>query len=101
MPDLQITAGYGIAVTDADGNFLLRDLPAGDLTITLVPVQPLPKEIKVPSGRVHMPADPIQIHGAHIVITNPDLVQFLIGKTAKEVREEGFAAAARRRQLNQ
>ena len=102
MPDLQITAGYGVATTDKNGEFLLRDLPSGDLTITLVPVQPLPAGIKVPSGRVHMPAEPVQIQGAKIVISNPDLVQFLIGKTAKQVRDEGVAAAAAaRRQMNQ
>src|SRR5262249_21257350 len=37
LAGVQITAGYGIAKTDENGNFLLRDLPAGDLTVTLVP----------------------------------------------------------------
>jgi len=101
MPDLQITAGYGIATTDRNGEFLLRDLPSGDLTVTLVPIQPLPQGFKVPSGRVHLPQEPIQVQGATIVISNPDLVQYLIGKTAKQLRDEGMAAAAARRQMNQ
>jgi SdrD B-like domain len=90
MADIQMTAGYGIAKTDAYGNFLLRDLPAGDLTITLVPLRPLPEGMKVPSGSVHMPGEPIQIQGATIVISNPDLVPYLVGKTAAQVRDDAL-----------
>jgi hypothetical protein len=87
MAGIQLSAGYGIAVTDEKGNFLLRDLPAGDLTITVVPVKVLPADMKVPSGNVRMPAEPIQVQGATIVISNPDLVPYLVGKTANEVRD--------------
>ncbi len=90
MADIQITAGYDIAKTDANGNFLLRDLPAGDLTITLVPLRPLPEGMKVPSGAVHMPAEPIQVQGASIVISNPELVPYLVGKSAAQVRDEAL-----------
>jgi SdrD B-like domain len=86
MADIQISAGYGVVKTDANGNFLLRDLPAGDLTITLVPLQVLPEGMKVPAGAVHMPPEPVQIQGATIVISNPELVPYLVGKTAAEVR---------------
>jgi hypothetical protein len=90
MAGIQLSAGYGIATTDENGNFLLRDLPAGDLTITVVPARPLPPDMKVPSGNVHMPADPIQVQGATIVISNPDLVPYLLGKTADEVRDSAL-----------
>src|SRR5262249_56363442 len=83
-------AGYGIAISDEKGNFLLRDLPAGDLGVTVVPVKPLAPGMKVPSGTVHMPAEPIQVQGATIVISNPDLVPYLVGKTAEEVRDEAL-----------
>lgn len=86
MPGIQLSAGYGIVTTDENGNFLLRDLPAGDLGIAVVPVKPLPEGMKVPSGVVHMPAEPIEVHGATIVISNPDLVPYLVGKTADEVQ---------------
>jgi hypothetical protein len=75
---VQITAGHGVARTDENGNFLLRDLPAGELTVTLVPVKDLPEGMKVPVGQVKMPADPIQVQGATIVIGNPDLAPYLV-----------------------
>ncbi|HEV7521449.1 MAG TPA: SdrD B-like domain-containing protein [Candidatus Angelobacter sp.] len=75
---VQITAGHGVAKTDENGNFLLRDLPAGDLTVTLIPVKDLPEGMKVPVGQVKMPAEPIQVQGASIVIGNPELAPYLV-----------------------
>jgi hypothetical protein len=75
---VQITAGHGVAKTDENGNFLLRDLPAGELTVTLVPVKDLPTGMKVPVGQVKMPAEPIQVQGASIVIGNPELAPYLV-----------------------
>jgi hypothetical protein len=87
LAGVQLTAGYGVSKSDENGTFLLRDLPAGDLTITLVPVQSLPEGMKVPSGVVRMPAEPVQVQGATIVISNPDLVPYLVGKSAGQVRD--------------
>jgi hypothetical protein len=78
LAGVQITAGYGIAKTDENGNFLLRDLPAGDLAVTLVAVKDLPPGLKVPSGQVRMPPEPIQVQGASIVISNPELAPYLV-----------------------
>lgn len=78
LAGVQITAGYGTVKTDENGNFLLRDLPAGDLTVTLISAKDLPEGMKVPSGQVKMPADPIQVQGASIVISNPDLAPYLV-----------------------
>ncbi|HEX4604937.1 MAG TPA: SdrD B-like domain-containing protein [Candidatus Angelobacter sp.] len=78
LAGVQITAGFGVARTDENGNFLLRDLPAGDLTVTLIATKDLPEGMKVPSGQVKMPADPIQVQGASIVISNPDLAPYLV-----------------------
>ena len=83
LAGVQITAGYGTAKTDENGNFLLRDLPAGDLTVTLVPVKELPAGMKVPLGQVKMPAEPIQVQGATIVISNPDLAPYLVDAPKK------------------
>jgi hypothetical protein len=91
MAGIQLSAGYGVVTSDENGNFLLRDLPAGELTITVVPVKTLPPDMKVPSGVVRMPADPIQVQGATIVISNQDLVPYLTGKTAAEVRDAALA----------
>jgi hypothetical protein len=78
MAGVQITAGFGVAKTDENGNFLLRDLPAGDLTVTLVPVKELPAGMKMPAGQVKMPPEPIQVQGATIVISNPELSPYLV-----------------------
>jgi SdrD B-like protein len=78
LAGVQITAGYGVVKTDENGNFLLRDLPAGDLTVTLVSAKELPAGMKVPSGQVKMPAEPIQVQGATIVISNPELAPYLV-----------------------
>ncbi len=93
MAGIQLGAGNSNTITDRNGSFLLRDLPAGDLTITVLPVKPMPEGMKVPSGKVHMPAEPIQVQGATIVISNPDLVPYLIGKTAQEVRDAALHPA--------
>jgi hypothetical protein len=87
LADAQITAGYGVVKTDNDGNFLLRNLPAGNLTITLVPLKPLPQGLQLPTGPVKMPPEPIQVEGATIVISNPELVPYLTGKSAEQVRD--------------
>ena len=91
MAGIQLQAGPAFAVSDKDGRFLLRDLPAGDLTVTVVPVKPLPPGMQTPAGAVHMPPEPIQVQGATIVISNPDLVPYLIGKTAQEVCDSALA----------
>ena len=82
LAGVQLTAGRGTVKTDDNGSFLLRDLPAGDMTITMVPVKPLAAGLKVPSGVVHMPAEPIQVQGATIVIANPELAPYLTDSAA-------------------
>lgn len=74
---VEITANRAVAKTDANGNFLLRNLPAGRLTVTIVPTKPIPEGMKLPSGQVDLPADPIQVQGATIVISNAELLPFL------------------------
>jgi hypothetical protein len=78
LAGVQLTAGTKIAMTDENGNFLLRDLPAGDLSVTVVARKPLPAGMTAPSGRVRMPEEPIHVQGATILITNPDLLPYLI-----------------------
>ncbi len=96
MPGIHLRAGKSTAVSDEHGNFLLRDLPAGDLTIEVVPVRTMPDGMQAPSGKVHLPAEPIQVQGATIVIGNPDLVPYLVGKTAQEVRDDAVAQISKK-----
>jgi hypothetical protein len=72
-----IIAGPSSSMTDKEGNFLLRNLPAGDLNVTIRPVKAVPAGINIPTGAVKLPAEPVQIQGATIVITNADLLPYL------------------------
>jgi hypothetical protein len=77
LAGVQIKAAQSIVKTDEAGNFLIRNLPAGKVTVSLVPVQPVPEGMKLPSGEVNLPADPVQVQGASVVISNPELVPYL------------------------
>ncbi|HET9741980.1 MAG TPA: SdrD B-like domain-containing protein [Terriglobales bacterium] len=77
LAGVQINADHKTVTSDADGSFLLRDLPAGDLTVTVVPFYQVPPNVKIPAGKVHMPTDPIQVEGAKIVIS-PELLPYLL-----------------------
>jgi hypothetical protein len=37
----------------------------------------VPEGLKLPAGEVNLPADPIQVQGASVVISNPELVPYL------------------------
>jgi len=78
LAGVQLTADHNVVTTDTEGRFILRNLPAGDLLVTLLPVRPLPPGMQVPAGTVPMPKGPIQIDNAVIVITNPALLQYLL-----------------------
>lgn len=77
LAGVQITADHLAVTTDSEGRFVLRDLPAGELVVTLVSVKPLPPELHVPAATVRLPMESIQIKDAEIVITNPQLLQYL------------------------
>ena len=77
LAGVQIAAGPATATTDADGKFLLRNLPAGEVNVTVTPVKPVPAGMNIPSGVVKLPAEPVQVQGATIVITNSELLPYL------------------------
>jgi hypothetical protein len=81
---VKLTAANATAITDADGKFLLRDLPAGEFTLIVVPDHPLPANLKAPSGTVRLTKEPQQIQGATIVISSPELAQYLVPEAAKK-----------------
>ncbi len=86
VPGITIMAGDIRTQTAADGSFLLRNLPAGDLVVTIAPVKALPQGMTLPKGAVHLPDEPIEVHDATIVISNPDLLPYLVGKTVEQIR---------------
>ncbi|MGH9523685.1 MAG: SdrD B-like domain-containing protein, partial [Terriglobales bacterium] len=80
LAGVHLAAGGSEATTGSDGAFVLRNLPAGELTVTLVPAAKLPDNLKLPAGRVQMPAEPVQIQNATIVLSNRELVPYLVRK---------------------
>jgi hypothetical protein len=70
--------GNTSVTTGTDGSFIVRDLPAGPLTLSTMPSRPLPPDLSGPSGKINLSADPIQIENVTIVISNPVLLQYLL-----------------------
>ena len=78
LAGIQLAIDHAVTTTDAEGSFVLRNLPAGDLVLTIVPASPLPAGLAVPAAKIKLPRDPIQIEGATVVISNPDLLNYLL-----------------------
>jgi hypothetical protein len=99
---VQLRANSQVVRTDDNGNFLLRNLPAGPLQITVVPARAVPDDIKLPSGQLEMPTEPVQIEGATIIVSNADLVPYLTrilpgsGITVAELEIREHEAALKR-----
>jgi hypothetical protein len=74
---IRVRAHASEALTDDDGRFMIRNLPAGELTVTLEPAAALPRDLATPAGRLRMPAGPTQVENATIVIDNPRLIEYL------------------------
>ncbi len=84
---IRIMAGESTATTDAEGRFVLRHLPAGDVEVRLVAAADLPSGMTAPSGHVQMPRDPVIVEGATIVISNSQLVKYLAPAHATDTRK--------------
>jgi SdrD B-like domain len=78
LPGVQIQVGDARTTTDSQGAFILRNLPAGELLLSIIPVSPLPPGLAAPQGKVRMPRNPIQVENATIVISNPELLKYLV-----------------------
>jgi hypothetical protein len=77
LAGVQLRIGDSIATTGPDGSFVLRNLPAGELMFNVIPSRTLPEGLSAPTGRVKLPREPIQVEDATIVISNPELPQYL------------------------
>lgn len=74
---VRVAVGNRTVLTDDDGRFLMRDVPAGELNIGLIPIKPLPDDLRAPNGTITLPADPVQMNDVTIVIENPRLIECL------------------------
>ena len=72
-----VVAGGSTATTDAEGRYALRDLPAGAVEIRVVPVRDVPSNLHAPLGVVRLKTEPTRIENANIIISNPDLMEYL------------------------
>jgi len=86
LAGVKLAVDDNTAITDTEGNFLLRNLPADEVVLTLVPVIPVPAGVNIPSWKIHLPRDPIQVQGATIIISNPDLLRYLVLEKKAELR---------------
>jgi hypothetical protein len=78
LAGVKLAVDHSTAVTDEQGYFLLRDLPGGELVVTIVPVMPVPEGMKIPSWKIRLPREPVQVQDATVVISNPDLLRYLV-----------------------
>jgi hypothetical protein len=80
LKGVKVTAHGAIVETDENGRFVLRDLPAGDLFVSVVPNGATPPDLHVPVGRLRLPMEPIQVENATIIIDNPRLLEYLVDR---------------------
>jgi SdrD B-like domain len=80
LKGVKVMAHGVIVATDENGRFVLRDLPAGDVFVSVVPNSQVPPDVRIPAGRLRMPVEPTQIENATIVIDNPRLLEYLIDR---------------------
>jgi hypothetical protein len=80
LKGVKVTAHGAVVETDDNGRFVLRDLPAGDLFVGLVPNGVTPPDLHVPVGRLRMPMEPTQVENATIIIDNLRLLDYLVDR---------------------
>jgi hypothetical protein len=74
---VRIVAGDVSAISDEDGSFLLRGLPAGEISITVLPSDAVPAGIKIPEWKLKMPMEPIEMRDVNIIIQTPELARVI------------------------
>jgi hypothetical protein len=74
----KISLAGRVVTTDEQGRFVLRNLPAGPWVLETVAWSPAPEAVKMPSGPVDLPREPVQVQGASIIISNPGLLKYLV-----------------------
>jgi hypothetical protein len=78
LAGVQLQIGQTVVTTDADGSFVLRNLPSGPTMLSTVAARPLPVGLATPAGKTTLPREPIQVTNVTIVISNPELLPYLL-----------------------
>jgi len=77
LAGVRLAVGDVIATSDADGRFMLRNLPAGRLIVQVLAASDVPAALKLPAGEVELPREPTTVRDAKVVISNPDLLPYI------------------------
>jgi hypothetical protein len=80
-----VSAGDQSSMTDDAGQFSLRGLPAGPVSIRVVPVRTIPDRLHAPYGVVKLAMGPANIESANIIITNAELVEYIAAQGGSRV----------------
>lgn len=84
LAGVQLAVGDQTVTTGADGSFLVRDLPAGEIPIrVLCCAGDLPKDLTLPSGVIHLTREPQQLDNVNITINNPWLLGYILPTLAQ------------------
>ncbi len=96
LKNVKLAIGGQSVTTDADGNFIFRELPGGPLLLTVVPANAPPDSVKLPSWPITLPHDAFKAEGVNITISNPDLLAYLLTKDALPPVLQNQRSAVRR-----
>ncbi len=77
LAGVRLAIANSTAVTDSAGSFVLRNLPAGEWTLSVVPLRPLPDGMEAPRGKIKLSHEPIDVGNTTIVISNPAMMEYL------------------------
>jgi len=83
LSGIQLAVDHNVVTTDAQGNFVLRNLSAGEFTLSVLPRLPVPDGIKLPSWKLQLTRDPVQVQDATVVISNPELLKYFVSAPAE------------------
>ncbi len=82
LKNVKLAIGDRTVITDAEGSFIFRELPGGPLLLTIIPENPPPDSVKLPSWPVTLPHEPFKVESVSITISNPDLLAYILAKDA-------------------
>jgi hypothetical protein len=75
---VRVRVGKIVVTTDEAGEFMARDLPAGEILVQVLPASgEVPAGIRLPSGRVNLSKAPTQLKNVRIVVSDPAVLRLL------------------------
>lgn len=74
---VRVRVANEVVVTDESGAFFARNLPAGEISVQVLPAtgDQVPAGVRLPSGRVRLSKEPVQLNNVRIVITDSEVLR--------------------------